>query len=432
MWSYSRQRNRFASGKSDSRRKNTTGGSRMEWKPKAKVATDGSLGSASSSQRDNSQSFNSEPASDVNSPQESLLPLIKDLASGMENLNQMHASNDSKHLASVLTSDYSSKESLTLSCQSESSHMHPIREKTHSCPSKGRTGRGSEMYATPIKPSSVVCFPMEDRIPENGKQIVVKFEEKADNSGKPEDTDCASPIMRFDICPRSSVIKIKPPLHVINKEKRNQLKRSVEGQNFKILRPGMVLMKGYISCDEQIGIVKTCRELGLGDGGFYQPGYRDGSKVHLKMMCLGKNWDPQTSEYSDTRPIDNSKPPDIPDKFRDMVKKAIRDSNDHIQKSNSKADAGTIIPPISESIDQGLPVVSFSIGDSADFLFGNVGDIDEATRVILESGDVLIFGGKSRSIFHGVASIRPDTAPLSLLEATNMRPGRLNLTFRQF
>nr|GEU32040.1 hypothetical protein [Tanacetum cinerariifolium] len=53
-----------------------------------------------------------------------------------------------------------------------------------------------------------------------------------------------------------------------------------------MLRSGMVLMKGYISFNDQVSIVKKCRELGLSDGGFYQPGYRDGTKLHLEIMCL--------------------------------------------------------------------------------------------------------------------------------------------------
>jgi hypothetical protein len=85
-----------------------------------------------------------------------------------------------------------------------------------------------------------------------------------------------------------------------------------------------------------------------------------------------------------------------------------------------------------ESLARGLPVVSFSIGDKADFLYGDQRDVDKAEKVELESGDVLIFGGKSRHIFHGVTAIHPDTAPKSLLEETNLRPGRLNLTFREY
>lgn len=85
-----------------------------------------------------------------------------------------------------------------------------------------------------------------------------------------------------------------------------------------------------------------------------------------------------------------------------------------------------------ESLRSGLPVVSISIGDSAEFLYGDQRDIDKAEKVILESGDVLIFGGESRHIFHGVSSILSRTAPEPLLEESNLRPGRLNLTFRKY
>lgn len=85
-----------------------------------------------------------------------------------------------------------------------------------------------------------------------------------------------------------------------------------------------------------------------------------------------------------------------------------------------------------ESLDKGLPVVSFSLGDSAEFLYGDDRDVDKAGKVTLESGDVLIFGGESRLIYHGVPCIFPKTAPKRLLGQTNLRPGRLNLTFRQY
>ncbi|KAG9143270.1 hypothetical protein Leryth_010196 [Lithospermum erythrorhizon] len=85
-----------------------------------------------------------------------------------------------------------------------------------------------------------------------------------------------------------------------------------------------------------------------------------------------------------------------------------------------------------ESLRKGLPVVSISIGDSAEFVYGDQGDVDKLEKVVLESGDILIFGGRSRLVFHGVTTIKPDTAPKVLLEETNLRPGRINLTFRQF
>lgn len=77
-------------------------------------------------------------------------------------------------------------------------------------------------------------------------------------------------------------------------------------------------------------------------------------------------------------------------------------------------------------------MVSLSIGDSAEFLYGDQRDVKQAERLVLESGDVLIFGGKSRHIYHGVASIIPNSAPPALFNESKLRPGRLNLTFRQF
>ncbi|XP_075663712.1 DNA N(6)-methyladenine demethylase ALKBH1C-like isoform X2 [Castanea sativa] len=263
----------------------------------------------------------------------------------------------------------------------------------------------------------------------------------------------------FDLCPTKSekTVMLKPPLLVQNRERRNEIKSSLEGQNVIVLRAGMVLLKSYISFSDQVKIVKKCRDLGLGPGGFYQPGYRDGAKLRLKMMCLGKNWDPDTGNYGDHRPVDEAKPPTIPAEFYQLVKKSIEDSHSLIQKNSKSSNVESILPWMSpniclvnfysengrlglhqdrdesqESLAKGLPVVSFSIGDKADFLYGDQRDVDKAEKVVLESGDVLIFGGKSRHIFHGVTAIHPNSAPKSLLEETKLRPGRLNLTFRQY
>lgn len=85
-----------------------------------------------------------------------------------------------------------------------------------------------------------------------------------------------------------------------------------------------------------------------------------------------------------------------------------------------------------ESLQMGLPVVSFSIGDAAEFLYGDERDVDKAQKIVLEDGDVLIFGGELTLIYHGVTAIQPNTAPKTLPEETNLRCGRLNLTFRQY
>ena len=80
-----------------------------------------------------------------------------------------------------------------------------------------------------------------------------------------------------------------------------------------------------------------------------------------------------------------------------------------------------------ESIARGAPVVSFSIGDAARFLFGGLRRRDPVEKLRLESGDVFVFGGPARLRYHGVSRIEPGTAPAGL-----PFEGRLNLTFREF
>ena len=64
-----------------------------------------------------------------------------------------------------------------------------------------------------------------------------------------------------------------------------------------------------------------------------------------------------------------------------------------------------------ESLAAGAPVVSLSIGDSARFLFGGLKRKDPVEKILLESGDVFVFGGPARLRYHGVTRILPGTAP---------------------
>lgn len=87
--------------------------------------------------------------------------------------------------------------------------------------------------------------------------------------------------------------------------------------------------------------------------------------------------------------------------------------------------------------EEDFPVVSFNIGDSCDFLINHVKPkVDSshpfsdpanlAHRVKLESGDVLVFGGSSRYIWHSIHKIHENTAP----DFLPFEGARLNFTFR--
>jgi alkylated DNA repair protein (DNA oxidative demethylase) len=74
------------------------------------------------------------------------------------------------------------------------------------------------------------------------------------------------------------------------------------------------------------------------------------------------------------------------------------------------------------------PVVSLSLGDSCVFRFGTpAGRGRPWIDVVLESGDLFVFGGPSRLAFHGVPKVLPGTGdPVIGLDG-----GRFNVTLRE-
>ena len=70
------------------------------------------------------------------------------------------------------------------------------------------------------------------------------------------------------------------------------------------------------------------------------------------------------------------------------------------------------------------PIVSASLGLPATFLLGTLHRTDTPRRIRIEHGDVLVWGGPARFIYHGVAPISQGTHPLT-------GPLRINLTFRR-
>lgn len=69
------------------------------------------------------------------------------------------------------------------------------------------------------------------------------------------------------------------------------------------------------------------------------------------------------------------------------------------------------------------PIVSVSLGLPAVFQFGGFDRADALRRVLLEHGDVVVWGGRSRLRFHGIAPVKPGSHPLT-------GEYRYNMTFR--
>lgn len=74
------------------------------------------------------------------------------------------------------------------------------------------------------------------------------------------------------------------------------------------------------------------------------------------------------------------------------------------------------------------PVVTLSLGDDCLFRLGNDRSPNRPWQdVRLHSGDLLVFGGPARLVYHGVVRIYGGTAPPEL----GMRRGRISITVRQ-
>ena len=200
---------------------------------------------------------------------------------------------------------------------------------------------------------------------------------------------------------------------------------------------GSTWLKQALSLAEQRRLVETCRAIMDGPAGGYVPTVRGGGKMRVRMVCLGRHWNPLTYQYEPTRADhDDAAVAPVPDEWAALASRIAREAGfectpdlcivnwydaDGRMGLHQDKDEG------SESIEAGLPVVSISLGDTARFLFGGLRRRDPIESMLLESGDAFVFGGPARLRYHGVSRIIPGTAPPELgIE------GRFNLTFRKY
>ena len=203
------------------------------------------------------------------------------------------------------------------------------------------------------------------------------------------------------------------------------------------IAPGAIHLTRYLTFDRQRAIASKCLDLGGADAGFYTPVVRGEHPMSVRMLCLGRHWNARTYAYEALRTdVDGRPAPPLPSEFAAIAGQAAAAAGFTVSPDTCIVNwyaAGSRMglhqdkDESPESIAEGLPVVSFSIGDTARFLFGGLRRRDPVQTLLLESGDAFVFGGPSRLRYHGVTRILRGTAPAGL-----PFEGRLNLTFRQF
>jgi DNA alkylation damage repair protein AlkB len=200
---------------------------------------------------------------------------------------------------------------------------------------------------------------------------------------------------------------------------------------------GAMWLRNWLSLDEQVSLVRECRQIMEGPAGGYTPTVRGGGKMHVRMTCLGRHWNPLTYAYQSTRDDhDQLAVGPVPDEWVRMASGVAREAGFDVRPDiclinfydrDGRMGLHQDRDESQASLDSGAPVVSISLGDTARFLFGGLRRRDAVDSLLLESGDAFVFGGASRLRYHGVSRIIPETAPASL----GMK-GRFNLTFRQY
>ena len=148
--------------------------------------------------------------------------------------------------------------------------------------------------------------------------------------------------------------------------------------------------------------------------------------------CGSLGWTSSRSGYSyATRDPLTGKPwPDIPPAFRRLCDAAAKAAG----YDDFQPDACLInryAPGAKLSLHQDkdepnlrAPIVSVSLGLPAVFQWGGLKRSDPLKRLLLEHGDVVVWGGPSRLFYHGIQPLKPG-------DHSDAGPWRYNLTFRQ-
>lgn len=192
------------------------------------------------------------------------------------------------------------------------------------------------------------------------------------------------------------------------------------------LAPGCELHAEYLDLPAQRALVEAVRDV-VRVAPLFAPVTRRG-KMSVRMTSAGKyGWVSDRSGYRyETRHPEGMPWPDIPPGilsiWRDLAPGAPDAQCCLINWYGENARMG--LHQDRDEADFRWPVVSVSLGDSALFRIGGVERGGRTTSVWLASGDVIVMGGESRLVHHGIDRIRFGSS--TLLEGG----GRINLTLR--
>ncbi|MBB6520962.1 DNA oxidative demethylase AlkB [Pseudoteredinibacter isoporae] len=160
------------------------------------------------------------------------------------------------------------------------------------------------------------------------------------------------------------------------------------------------------------------------------PGGHTMSVAMTNCGSLGWVSDRRGYRYQERDPLSDNAWPAMPEIFLTLAQKAASEAG--YQRFKPQACLiNQYLPGSKMSLHQdkdennkAAPIVSISLGVSATFLFGGLRRDDPCQKLILQHGDVVVWGGASRFCFHGVQTLKDS-------EHSLLGRRRLNITFRQ-
>jgi alkylated DNA repair protein (DNA oxidative demethylase) len=212
--------------------------------------------------------------------------------------------------------------------------------------------------------------------------------------------------------------------------------RPVRDQHPVEVLPGAVHVPHWLDLDAQRTLVDSFRRWAEPPAGLRHPRVPAGHLMGVQSVCLGWHWYPyqysRTADDTDGAPV---KP--MPAGLRTLARAAVAAAYNDGGADKFEPDAvianyyapGTKLGLHADAEEPSdAPVVTLSMGDACLFRFAGV---DRRTApfvdVWLASGDLLVFGGPTRRIYHGVPKVVAATAPAGL----GLPPGRLSITIRE-
>ncbi|MEJ4044923.1 DNA oxidative demethylase AlkB [Erwinia sp. SLM-02] len=145
---------------------------------------------------------------------------------------------------------------------------------------------------------------------------------------------------------------------------------------------------------------------------------------------LGWTTDSRGYQYSEQDNAAGSRWPPMPGLFRQLAVSCAAEAGfphfnpDACLLNRYEPGAKLTLHQDKDERDLRQPIVSVSLGLPAVFQFGGFERGDATTRVLLEHGDVVVWGGPSRLRYHGILPLKPGIHPQA-------GAFRFNLTFRR-